>query len=464
LCADAELVTLPPYPFTTTIAFMKHASPDSNPSQARKYSILVGFALLALALGIYQWLELVQIRTAGTSPLCNLSATINCATVWNSPLAEKIHGLTGIPFAGWGVAWAAIVILMGIELMYLARKGSSPATIVLALRLTTAVGVIISIALLSYSIAIGVVCPTCFLFYILVAATAFTAFRLGTDDSGKWSHALAQSVGLLLVLIALLMYPGRHTPQQSQDLASLAALQKPAADDVADKDPLAKFLLALPPQVQQLVSDARAIYQAAPLIDRPVDINRLITGNARSTVHLIDWVDIRCPHCKHLEEALNQIRRATPVNSWSEEGRHFPLDSECNPNITRSDGTHVACLGAKMLICLGGSPKGHQVRSAFFQQQGHLDVDAMWKIAAKTAAERKTLEACVNSQATADMLQDDIDYAMKHQIQGTPLVVINGRRAPGYPPFIYAMIIAGGDGNAAGFTVLPPPKPQAQEQ
>jgi serine/threonine-protein kinase len=55
-------------------------------------------------------------------------------------------------------------------------------------------------------------------------------------------------------------------------------------------------------------------------------------------------------------------------------------------------------------------------------------------------------------------LQDDINYAAQHRIEGTPLVVINGRQAPGFPPFIYAMIIAGGDSNAAGFRILPPPR------
>ena len=267
----------------------------------------------------------------------------------------------------------------------------------------------------------------------------------------------------MLILLALLLYPGRNTPQQTQALATLNSLSNSSSDTKPDEDPLAKFLLSLAPEVQQLISNALAIYRASPYIDRPVDINRLITGNARSPVHLIDWIDIRCPHCKHLEEALSEIRRATPTNSWSEEGRHFPLDSECNSNMTRSDGSHVACLAAKMLICLGGSPKGHQVRTSFFQKQGHLTVDDMWDIAAASATQRKSLETCVTSQATDDMLQDDIDYAMQHHIQGTPLVVINGRQAPGFPPFIYTMIIAGGDANASGFEVLPPPKDQTME-
>ena len=442
---------------------MNQETPASRAYQTRKFAVLIGIASLALALSIYQWIELIQIRTGGAAPLCSLSESINCAAVWNSPLAKKIHDLTGIPFAGWGVAWAVVVLLMGIELILLARKGNPLGTAVLALRLTTGVGVITSLALLAYSFTIGVLCPTCFLFYILVIAAAFVAFRWQKGGAGKWNQAIFQSTGLLLILLALLLYPGRNTPLQSQDLATLHSLSNSSPGTKPDEDPLAKFLLSLPPEVQQVVSEALAVYRAAPFIDRPVDINRLITGNARSPVHLIDWIDIRCPHCKHLEEALSEIRRATPTNSWSEEGRNFPLDSECNPNITRSDGSHVACLAAKMLICLGGSPKGHQVRTGFFQKQGHLTVDDMWDIAAASASQRKSLETCVTSQATDNMLQDDIDYAMEHHIQGTPLVVINGRQAPGYPPFIYAMIIAGGDAGAEGFKVLPPPKDQAME-
>jgi serine/threonine-protein kinase len=413
---------------------------------------------LAILLGIYQWYELIQIRSGGTAPLCSISSNINCVAVWNSPLADKIHNITGIPFAGWGIAWAAIVFLFAAELIRLARKGMPTGVAVLALRLTTAGGALISLALLGYSVTIGVYCPTCVLFYLLVFVSAAIVFRLPKEPAARWLQALLQSGGLLIICFALLLYPGRHTPQQSRDLASLDALNQPASAATPGEDPLAKFLLSLPPQAQQLVSDARALYRTAPLIDHAVDSNRLITGTVRSPVHLIDWIDIRCPHCKHLEEALAQIRQATPANSWSEEGRQFPLDSECNPEIARSDGTHVACLAAKVLICLGGSPRGHEARAAFFEKQGHLDVDDIWRIAADSEEQRQSLQACVSSQATADLLQDDINYAAQHRIEGTPLVVINGRQAPGFPPFIYAMIIAGGDSNAAGFRILPPPR------
>jgi serine/threonine-protein kinase len=435
---------------------MNPPPPDTGRPPRRPLILLV-LALAAAALGTYQWIELIQIRTGGAAPFCSVSATVNCASVWNSSLATAIHDYSGIPPAGWGILWGVIVLLLDIELMLRLRKGQAGGNAVLALRLTAAAGAAVALALLGYSIAIGVICPTCFLFYLLVAAIAFIAFRLPRGEAASWSSALLHSGGLLLICFALLLYPGRHTPSFNADLDTL---ESAASNAKPGEDALTKFLLSLPPQAQQLVSDSRALYRAAPLIDRPVDSNRLIYGNINAPVHLIDWIDVRCPHCKHLEEALDQIRRTTPSSSWSEEGRHFPLDSECNPNVEHSDGTHVACLAAKVLICLGGSQRGTRTRTTLFEKQGHIDSDDIWGIAAPSDIQRRELESCVNSPATEDLLQGDIDYAMQHHIQGTPLLVINGRQAPAYPPFIYAMIIARGDSDAKGFKVLPPPRDQ----
>ncbi len=440
---------------------MDKPTPSGGRPRSPSHLGLIVVAVLAISLGIYQWVELIQIRTGGAAPLCSISEAINCATVWNSTLAETIQHYTGIPLAGWGIAWAIIILVLSIELALHMGKGNPFGDIVLALRIVTAIGAFVSLVLLTYSIIIGVICPTCFLFYLFVAVATFIVFRLQRDATWQWRSALIQSIGLLLISFALLLYFGRHTPSLNSDLASIAALTTNSSSKTPPgEDPLAKFLLSLSPQERQLVSDSRALYRAAPLIDRPVDSNRLISGTTLSPVHIIDWIDIRCPHCKHLEEALAEIRRTTPANSWSEEGRHFPLDSECNPNIARSDNTHIACLAAKVLICLGGSPKGHQVRATFFQKQGQLTVDRIWDIAAADESQRHELESCVDSPETAALLQGDIDLAMQYHISGTPLVVINGRQAPGYPPFIYAMIVAGGNSNAEGFKILPPPRDQ----
>ncbi|MEK7322264.1 MAG: thioredoxin domain-containing protein, partial [Pseudomonadota bacterium] len=325
------------------------------------------------------------------------------------------------------------------------------------------VGGLLSIGLLIYSITLGVFCPTCLLFYVFVAISAYLAFARLRPEQPAWLRAALHDLGLLLIVVAVLLYPGLQTPKQDLAAATLAKLvaSSPGHHDVdLSQDPLAKFLQDLEPQVQQIVSDARALYRTARFIESPVDIERVVSGNPKAPVHLIDWVDIRCPHCRNLDEALNEIRGVTPDTSWTEESRHFPLDSECNRGVSHSDGSGVACLSAKLLICLAGSPKGNLVRTALFNDQRKLTTGRVWEIAAEDQTQRASLEKCLASPETAAALRRDIERARQHGIEGTPLLVINGRQAPAFPPFIFAMIIAAGDSNAAGFRVLPPPRPE----
>lgn len=422
--------------------------------------ILIGVALLALLLGSYQWYELYEMRTSGASPLCAVSENLDCAAVWTSPLATAVHGYTGLPFAAWGVVWSGLVLILALQLR---RRQLPAAETILALRLITGAGALLSIGLLIYSITLGVFCPTCLLFYVFVAIGAYLAFARLHPEQYPWPRAALHDLGLLLVIVAVLLYPGLQTPKQDLASATLAKISaaSPGHHDVdLSQDPLAKFLRDLEPQVRQIVSDAHALYRIAPRIETPVDIDRIVSGNSQAPVHLIDWVDIRCPHCRSLDEALNEIRGVTPNTSWTEESRHFPLDSECNAGISRSDGSGVACLSAKLLICLAGSPQGNLVRTALFDDQRTLTTERVWEIAAEHRVQRAPLEKCVASPETAATLRSDIQLANRHGIEGTPLLVINGRQAPPFPPFIFAMIIAAGDSNAAGFQVLPPPRPE----
>lgn len=426
--------------------------------------VLIGISLLAVILGTYQWYELYQMRTSGTAPACAVSAKIDCAGVWSSPLASMAHQYTGLPFAAWGTAWGVMVLALAIILSRRMQNTQPAGDIVPALRLVTGVGAVLSAALLIYSLVIGIVCPTCILFYVLVAAAVYIAFRHLPSTSPQWSSALLHSSGWLLVVFGALLYPGLHTPKH--DLAGSLHTLTNTSQDKTDfsADPLATFIKTLSPEAQQVLSDARALYRTAPRVEPPNDSSRILFGDSKAPVHLIDWVDIRCPHCRNLEQALNEIRGVTPANSWSEEARHFPLDSECNRNVQRSDGSGVACLSAKLLICLSSSPRASAVRTALFDNQRNLTTDQIWKIATPDPEQRAAVEKCINTPETVKALQRDIELATQYGIEGTPLVVINGRQAPAFPPFIYAMIIAAGDSNAAGFRILPLPRPESLER
>jgi hypothetical protein len=68
---------------------------------------------------------------------------------------------------------------------------------------------------------------------------------------------------------------------------------------------------------------------------------------------------------------------------------------------------------------------------------------------------RSQLEACMASQETTRKLNEDVEYAKQHDLHGTPLVVINGREAMALAPFLYALVLADGNPDAAAFKVLP---------
>lgn len=265
-----------------------------------------------------------------------------------------------------------------------------------------------------------------------------------------------------ITIIAALLAISFGFPQPSA-AAEAARANTGNGKTPANADPLAEFLKSLPPNVQQGMSDSLLLYRNAPRINKATDPKRLIFGAADAPTRIVEWTDIRCPHCKNLEAALTEIRQNTPPGSWSEEARHFPLDSECNPYVQRpSDGSGVSCLAAKVQICLTGSPEIDRVRATMFKEQRTLTRDRIWKIAAPDAAQRKKLEACVKSPQTATILKEDLDYAVQHKLEGTPLVAINNRKAVSAPTMIYTMIMMGGRDDAPGFKVLPPPSAELQ--
>lgn len=420
-------------------------------------AIILITSLAAVLLGAYQWFDLVQWRAAGKVPLCAIGAHLDCSQVWDSPLSKLMQRASGVPLPGWGIAWAGVVAFLSIRLMYGTRAQRPLSQTVRALRLTVLTGVLVVAGLLLYSVALGMFCLTCVGFYVLVLLIAFYTFRYPKpeDATSSWGPVLLQGAAPLVVIFALLLYPGAHTPLNAAMAQSLKAVARSAAGAQAtQRNPMAKFLLSLPPKLQEVLGSSLADYRAAPRIDHAVDTGRLVYGTASAPVHLTEWIDIRCPHCRHMEEALQEIREITPPGSWSWEIHYFPLDGECNP-VIRRDAGGISCLASKMLICLTGSPEANTIRDDMFKHQRELNKERLWKMISRSSRPQPRLKQCVQSQKTEDALQSDIRLALRYKIQGTPLTVINDKRATPIPAFIYSMILAMGREDDPAFNVLP---------
>jgi protein-disulfide isomerase/uncharacterized membrane protein len=408
--------------------------------------VLLGSSAAALGLAIYQWFELLALRAGGTVS-CAVNATVNCGTVWNSPFASNLHATLGVPVAGLGVVWAAGALVLS-ALALLRKQGA----LVASVKVAAIVGLLSSLVFAVASFSIGAVCLTCLGTYALVslfgigALFGFTGPALPSSDTA--TGGLGWAAVVMAVAFLACLYPGSKTPKAS---ASAITATQPGDD-------LAQMFSQLPEQVGQMAALAREQWRNHSVQDTGPYPQRARWGPANAPVHIVDFTDILCAHCKHFEEGMTEVKRAAPAGSLSFEARHFPLDGECNPDINRVWGDGVRCAAAKALICLEGSDKLWSVREALFARQPDLSKDDVFEVASQ-ALPRMALDACMASEETKKKLADDIAYAKLYKIEGTPLVLLNGRETLPSEVFILGMAAAKGDAEAPLFKVLPPAPP-----
>lgn len=425
--------------------------PPPVPSRGAVALLVLGLAESALSL--FQWSQLLTLRNGGTT-VCSVSEHVNCETVWNTPFASQVHEALGIPVAGLGLLWG--LVATALAGLYLTWRGSGHTVRPAAngLRLMAAVGALTTLMLAGVSFSAGALCLTCLGTYVLVLAFAGVAWR-GLPgplmpQPGEWGHTLQWTVGFTVAGFIALSIPGRATPKAS---ATEEQVRKMSTDPAA----LESYLKGLSPREQQQVSNALALYRHdAPLPAKAPARRR--DGPVDAPVKIVEWTDPLCPHCKMLVEAMAEMRKRVPEGKMAIEARHYPLDGGCNPTISpeHTDGG-LRCLAVKATICLESAPDYWDLREKLFQAQEALTVDNVMKIASSGTMNRSQLESCVNSPDTTRKLLEDIDYAVQYHIEGTPLVVVNGREVMPSVPFIYALAMAGGDANAPAFRVLPPP-------
>jgi len=407
--------------------------------------LLLGLATLGLA--VFQWYELLVVES-GARALCSLNATVNCETVWNSPLAQTLHKTLGVPVAGLGILWGLVAVACAGWLLLRARRGLPVRELVGATRVTALVGLLAVVGFAAASVNVGALCLTCLGTYVLVlcyaAAATFGLPRPILPHGGEWWTALGLPSVVAVVAYVLLLIPGRMQP--SSLLAQ--ATSKPGG--------LEAFLAAAPPAERQALSDNLALYRLesvpGPL---PQERNRL--GDATAPVKVVEWTDIRCSHCKHFNEVLEDLRARLPPGSLSVEARNFPIDGTCNPLIPQPTGG-VSCEGALALICLETSGDFWKLRDKLFEAQGTLTREKIMDISTSTLAISKpALESCMANPATRARLLEDIEYARRYHPTGTPTIAVNGKAAPTSGPFLYVLAMTAGNPDAPALAALPPP-------
>lgn len=449
------------------------------------------------------WRELLRVRAGLDSTVCPADGGGGCAALWDAGFAKAVEGSTGIPIAAWGVAWGIVATLTPIlALLFASPRPAAARVWVTATRVVAAAGVVSVLALLGASAAAGSLCRGCVGTYVLVALYAGIAlFGWRAFGLPRLAHAAAGALALtVLALVGLRalgpkatsatalpplaaasaappatavlppttaaavpsLPPGAPTtgrPVPPAESPGVSPSRSPASTGrSAELDPM---VASLPYPAAQALSDALQEYRTG--LRGPLPAPRVLEGSASSPVRITTFSDFLCSHCASLHQDLEAIRARVPADSVAVEPRHYPLDGTCNAQVRGTSAAGAArCTAAKAAICLERSPRGGEFRGRLYAAQQGLTAEQV-KTIAREFTDPAALEACLADPATTAKLNADIAVATRYKLEGTPLVLVNGRRAARFPLFLYGIVLARGVDNDPAFQRLPPPRPPAAD-
>ncbi len=425
---------------------------------------LPAVALLCALVAVYQWMELL-LADAGVAPGCSIDDRFDCLGVWQAPLAKGWQAITGVPLAGWGLLWALMAFGAALWLAngQLQRRARGPS--LAAVQLVSLGGSVVVLALFAYSLSLGKLCLTCVTTYILVAIYCALVWalsaRLPRPAAGSLVSTAYPTAGAALAVAAVVGYgvlwiPGHRTPLPDQPPEPAEPSERAKASTTGS-NAVADFVRRLPPKHRRLVAQGLEAYRAAPRPELPPPTDRPAMGSAEAVVRVTDFSDLRCPHCANLALEMAPFVETAGAESVRWESRFYPLDAECNGRLNprATDGSRIRCFAAKALLCCQQSEEYESLRLRMFKEQRTLTIDRVKELVSELVGmDPDDLASCIGAPETAAKLDEDIEYASRFDIRGTPMVVMNGRRVLAFPPLLKALMLAKGDPNHPGFEQL----------
>jgi serine/threonine-protein kinase len=416
---------------------------------------------------LFLWAELLLSRSGGGG-FCGPGGALDCSAAWDGAFAAAVHRLTGLPVAGWGLAWGLVAFVLPLAALVRVAEGRPATHLVSAIRLAAAGGTLAVAALVAALVAARAVCLLCAVTYVLVGLYAGIAL-VGWRSAGfpQARRAAATAVVGVAAAFLLLLYPGTRTPRSRGEAGRLAiaAAAQPVdeAPPVGTADPrrdqaLEQLIASMDSGAQQTLSDSLAIYRSSPKRNLPPP--RALVGSDLAPVRITEFTDILCEHCASLYETLDTLRQHTPPGSFAVDARQYPLDGRCNPLFREGTGDDVRCVAARARICVEPTGREPDFARALFANQEGLTTRKVIELATPFMA-REPLSACLDSSATRARLEQDIAAATQFESDGTPVVVVNGRRGTSFGPFLYAMVLTRGGAAHPVFDRLPRGNPAA---
>ncbi|MBN2039702.1 MAG: thioredoxin domain-containing protein [Spirochaetes bacterium] len=164
----------------------------------------------------------------------------------------------------------------------------------------------------------------------------------------------------------------------------------------------------------------------------------LVSGEEEAELKIIVFTDFLCSYCYKFHVIEKGLIKKFK-DSIRFEYYNFPLDTQCNKNVTRSVYPN-SCIASKAMFAAAKLGFFHEYINEHFNNYKELKKNYSLEKAAGLLNNigRDSLKgkfiSLVNSREISVMLQKDINAAKKNSINATPSIFIAGKRVGGVVP------------------------------
>jgi protein-disulfide isomerase len=169
---------------------------------------------------------------------------------------------------------------------------------------------------------------------------------------------------------------------------------------------------------------------------RPDDVIHESSASDGKSWDLTIFSDFECPSCKRTARFLERTVSRMFDGRLRIFFKHFPLNTDCNTAVARTihPSACEASKWAEAARLQGGANAFRRAHDWLFEQQKHpsgligVDFSAM---AAALGLDVGQLQTDLESPATAQRLQEDVQLARQCGLRSTPYILVNGRVVDG---------------------------------
>ncbi len=181
-------------------------------------------------------------------------------------------------------------------------------------------------------------------------------------------------------------------------------------------------------------------FYAQKPIPMPDVKGRPLFGTEGAPVTIVEFSDFECPFCQkaafNLKPRLKEFQKDIAFYYFA-----YPLDKSCNPYM-KHDMHLNACNAAKAALCAQDQGKFWQYHDKLFENMPKYSADQLKGYAKLIGLNLSQFEACIASEAPKTKILADIEAAKGVGLQGTPLVILNGRILKDwYNPVVLKLLI-----------------------